>query len=300
MSAPVLPYFGDQFMGVKPPAPAAIKHNYAAGVDLSTDPRVVVPCIDVNDGSYLVLRNTGTNGSTLVGRYNASNVLTWQLDFWMFTENPSQNHPIRCGICYDATSNRYYVPYSKYNPHMGGYLAEVIYITNSTTGAYTRKGPNSSAGFPPFDGTAVTDMQTSMRDAAYLSIIYNGYEIFFNVSTGFFAIISPLSNNGITLPFRINYRTADWTIFCSSVYMMPSGIAVMDIIRNGYQIKVPINWVKPSILTAGAEHNSVSPIILGDYIYFAEYSKQFASGIKTIKRTEFDSWLKRMCDAMGI
>jgi hypothetical protein len=132
-----------------------------------------------------------------------------------------------------------------------------------------------------------------------MSIIYAGKELLFDVNTGNSSVLT-INNNGIPLPSGINYRSFDFTTYCSSVYMMSSGIAVMDIIRNGHQIKVPINWVRPSNLTAGAEYNYVSPIILGDYIYFAEYSKQFAAGIKTVKRTEFDAWLNRMCDAMGI
>ena len=130
-----------------------------------------------------------------------------------------------------------------------------------------------------------------------ISYIYNGIEVLFNKTTGIPTRTS-LTQNGISVPSGLIYRSVDGTIFCSGPYRQGYTRVFMDIMRNGMFIKIPVNWIELSSLAGEYQQALITP--WSDYVLIAEYSTQFAAGITKINRTSFDAWLVANCDSMGI
>lgn len=292
MRAPILPYCGDQFLGIKPPDPmTGIFENRAVGSEALSSASLRMPCADINDGSYFLVSHTvGTVGHTVISRYNKANTLLWTLsgssvaNSWGF---------MAVCIVWSSSENRYYLPWRASTSGIVGiaYLSAPFASLNLNNANIGFNGLNTA-----FPLNASTEFSGFIGRDGLIRTINQGFEVFYNGITGRSG--SQLTQSGINVPSGMIYRSIDDTIYCSGPYRQGYTRVFMDIMRGGKFIKIPVDWVELSSLTGEYQRTLITAY--SDYVLIAEFSKQFAAGITKINRASFDNWLAANCDAMGI
>lgn len=301
MGAPVFPWFGGEFMGVKPPKPIN-KLISNKGLLSGTQNIIKYPAPDTAfDGSYL-LQSYTSNAYNLY-RYNASNTLVWTLSASAIASGAlggtSAASTSAFGPCYASDGSYYLLAYSSTAP-----TARLIKLSSpATTANVTTVGsifsyplgyvasdpaPENHAFFEQADG----NLQLRASSMRWLVI---------NKSTG--AVVSSdasgvIYQSGVALSGNqtvgLYYESLDQTIQVTGTGYgyIPSGY--IAIFRGGKLATIKFPYSLPS-------SGSLLTIRLwGGYVLVSSNNDYQVAGCTGFLRTDFDRWLHDVCDAMDM
>lgn len=301
MRAPILPYYGGEFLGVRPPTPVT-KLISNKGLTTATQSIIKYPAPDVGfNGSYLLQSYTGNTYNLY--RYNATNTLVWTLSNAAIASGAlggvTAESANAFGPCYASDGNYYLLAYN--NVMLTARLiklsspsATADITTIGSIFAYplryvsTDPSPENHSFFEQADGNLQLRVSSMRR-------------LVINKSTG--SIVSSdatetMYQSGVVLSGHqtkgMYYGSFDGAIqVCGMGYgSMPAGyIAVW---RNGKLAAIQFPYSIPgsgSLLTIR---------LWGGYVFISSNNDYQVVGCTGFSRLDFDRWLVDICDAMGI
>lgn len=282
MGAPVLPYFSDQFMGIKPPRanqpqitaiPWAIMYAYPFGgypsMDGTNDYYTIETATYIRKTSANAIRYSISNNTVAAILSGATHVL---------------------GLCKASNGNVYVIAYLQSTREMRlGVLTSPL--TSSSVAAV------GASRVCPLD-IAVT----SLGNVTLVDIGGGNLRLKTSLSNNFLYTFT-LSNQGAFLGEAIviqkdhqinstrpcNYETADGTIQCTGIY---NG-NIITVIRNAIAANINVGFV-------GVSNNGSARIAKWyDHVRIVG-SGNDVYGLTALDPISFDQWLVDVCNAMGI
>lgn len=285
MGAPVLPYFGGEPFGIRPPTPVTVATSYLPLGSVGNQYRT--PCLHTADGSYYM-----QDGYASISLYNASNALVYNIPASSGGSVVS-NCDYLLGLCYATDGFYYTIPY--YGAGKTAKLAKLSTSSNVLTGV----GAGFSTTDAMFGGPMATTLWEQTDGNLRLRCTNNTYITDLVVTkSGSKVSESRVAYAGRNLggyPISyMQYETQDGNL-------IQCGWSIIDgalwIARNGKYAQVAIPWIKVS-------QNATSyPVLIrrwGAYVNVAPYSMLQGVGVTGLVAADFDRWLLDITNAYGM
>lgn len=293
MGAPVLPWFGGEFMGVKPPTSSPRRFaKHQVGVATYPSP------FSSDDGSYLVLLP-----ANYVNFYNKSQALVWTL---MPANTPLSGATHIFALHYNVDNATLYgIAHNSANANYMLFKFNSPATSNSVSAVGT--------AFTVSEGGIYTGAITHVLNNCTLSSAGNGnirlriiesfvHDVILDAATGVILSNVPLVQGGITISYGIyglSYTSLNGTIEFGGLALSNGRLHGL-IMRNGYFARVPINFIGMFNTYTSTSVGSIVCTAFADYVKFTAITDDLPIGITSFNRIDFDRWLVDVCNAMGI